>query len=332
MKLRNRAVWAMASLLVLLAGASGCRDRRPEPESPTSRSDGWTAPPAPSGSAVPAGSGAASSETSVLQSPPNPKLRQGDRVLFEGSSEFSKVQVVDEGGRRSLLFVRDNGEAVIESSQWLDKPDLLDVPYTRVMFVNYLYKPRQERCVIIGLGGGSMVRFLNRFFPEVQIDVVDIDPLVVRVAAEYFGVRSNAKTHIAVEDGFKFLAAQGDPYDTIYLDAFVKPAADTDAEGMPLRLKTKQFLVSLQKRLTPDGVVVVNLNDQPNLRDDISVIRESYPHFELFPVPNTGNYIAVGSMQEVGEERMRENGRAVDQRGSYGFTFEGMVKLRARPR
>ena len=332
MKLRNRAVWALASLLVLLAATSGCRDRRPEPESPTGRSDGWTAPPAPSGSAVPAGSGAVPSEASVLQAPPSPKLRQGDRVLFEGSSEFSKLQVVDEGGRRSLLFVRDNGEAVIESSQWLDKPDLLDVPYTRAMFVNYLYKPRQERCVIIGLGGGSMVRFLNRFFPEVQIDVVDIDPLVVRVAAEYFGVHSNAKTRIVVEDGFKFLATQGDPYDTIYLDAFVKPAADTDAEGMPLRMKTKQFLVSLQKRLTPDGVVVVNLNDQPNLRDDISVIRESYPHFELFPVPGTGNYIAVGSMQEVSEERMRENGRSVDQRGSYGFSFEGMVKLRARPR
>jgi spermidine synthase len=331
MKLRKSATRGWASLLLLVAGTSCCRDRRPEPGAPPQGPDGWGTPLGPASGVTATGAGTPTDQPSVAQPAPNPKLRQGDRLLFEGSSEYSRIQVTDEGGRRSLLFVRDNGQAVVESSLWLDKPDLLDIPYTRAMFVNYLYKPRQERCVIIGLGGGSMVRFLNRFFPEVQVDVVDIDPLVVRVAAEYFGVSAGPKAKIVVEDGFKFLATSTDTYDTIYLDAFVKPSSETDLEGMPLRLKTKQFLVSLQKRLASDGVVVVNLNDQPNLTDDISVIRESYPHFALFPVPRTGNYIAVGSMAAVSEERMRENGRAVDRRGNHGFSFEKMVALKARP-
>jgi spermidine synthase len=229
-----------------------------------------------------------------------------------------------------LSFVRDGNVDVVESSMLLDAPDLLPVAYTQVMFISYLFKPQQQRCSIIGLGGGSMVRFLNRYFPEVQVDAVEIDPTVVHVADEYFGVRAGPKASIFVEDGLAFLTKPGVPYDTIYIDAFVKPAPDTDLEGMPVRLKTKRFFQDTQKRLTPGGLVVINLNDQPNLKSDIEIIRESFPFFYLFPVPGTGNYVAVGSMSEVSDSQLRANGRTVDARGNHGFSFEAMARLKAR--
>ncbi len=316
------------SIALVLLGASGCQERTPVPGTPRSRDEQTVRASESAGKKAVADAEADAPQ--VAQAQPDPKHRRGDRVLFDRVSAFSHVRIVDQGNQRFLSFVRDPGQEVIESAINLDAPDLLAVAYTRAMFVSYLLKPQQQRCVIVGLGGGSMVRFLNRFFPEVQVDMVEIDPVVVQVAQDYFGVHAGPKAALFVEDGFAFLAKAGPLYDSIYIDAFVKPAADTDLEGMPLRLKTKQFLQGTQKRLTPGGVVVINLNDQPNLRTDIDLIRESFPFFYLFPVPGTGNYIAVGSTTAVSVGEMRANGHVVDLRGSHGFSFEAMSNFLVR--
>ena len=318
--------WLIAGACLPLL-ASACRERTPSVEAP-SRAE-LTATPRSSAPTPNASASTTSTAAPVFQAPPDPALSRGDRTLFEGKSDYSHMRVVDSADRRHLLFVRDGGEAVVESSLRLDAPDELEVPYTRAMFVSWLFKPRQQRVVLVGLGGGSMVRFSNRFFPEVQFDVVEIDPLVVRLAREFFGVREGARAHIQIEDGFKFFETTGEHYDAIYIDAFVKPAGDTDQEGMPLRLKTRDYLTGLRRRLTDGGVVVINLNDQPHLSRDVEIIRDAFPDTYLFPVPKTGNLIAVGATHKYGDSELRENGRMIDRRGAHGFSFEHLADLRS---
>src|SRR5262245_20296889 len=78
-------------------------------------------------------------------------------------SKFSHIKVRKDGNVRTLYFVRDSGEEVIESQLDLNKPHDLIVTYTRYMFLSYAFKPKQERVLIVGLGGGSMVHFMKHY-------------------------------------------------------------------------------------------------------------------------------------------------------------------------
>ncbi len=141
--------------------------------------------------------------------------------------------------------MRDNGQEVIETLVDINQPHRLMLEYTRYMFLSYALQPKQERVLIVGLGGGAMVHFLARYDPQVKVDVVEIDPAVVQVAQEYFGVRSQGNVNIITADAFKYLAESQVPYDVIYMDAFLKPSGDTDSTGVPLKLKQAQFYKSL---------------------------------------------------------------------------------------
>jgi spermidine synthase len=258
---------------------------------------------------------------------PAPQPSPGGGLVYEETSEYSHFKIYDRGSTRYLMFVRDNGHEVVESALELNDPDRLTIEYTQVMFASHLFRPEQERVLIIGLGGGSMVRFLRRFFPEVAVTAVEIDPSIARVAASYFGVVPGPNVNIAVEDGFDFVARDGEDYDVVYMDAFLKPGTTTDDEGAPLNMQTLDFLRDIQGRLLPGGLLVININVQDDTPQDIATLREAFPHVYLFE--GGGNLIAVASTDRalVSNETMAANGRRLDRRGhDYGFSFEEMVE------
>src|SRR5688572_6318244 len=123
----------------------------------------------------------------------------------EETSAFSRIRVRRYGDVRALTFVRDNGQEAVQSRLDLNAPHTLQSPYARGMFGSYLYQPNPRRALIVGLGGGAMVRFLTHYEPQVQIDAVEIDPAVVRIAGEYFGVRTGGNVRVHTADGVKFV-------------------------------------------------------------------------------------------------------------------------------
>jgi spermidine synthase len=108
------------------------------------------------------------------------------------------------------------------------------------------------RALLVGLGGGTLPRFLQRHFPEVEVDAVDIDPVVVEVAQKLFAVRETDHLHLYVDDGRAFIEKTQRPYDVIFLDAY-------NAKEIPYALATKEFLTSVRRALAPTGVVVANI-------------------------------------------------------------------------
>ena len=70
------------------------------------------------------------------------------------------------------------------------------------MMLGALYlAPQPHDILIIGLGGGTLPRTLERLLPRADIDVVEIDPAVVRVAQQYFAFQADAHVHVIVQDG-----------------------------------------------------------------------------------------------------------------------------------
>jgi spermidine synthase len=263
------------------------------------------------------------------QAQPPPRLSVRESVVFDGRSQYSHLQVIDAGSTRTLTFVHDDGHRIVESRYRVDAPDALDVAYTRVMFASYLFRREQERCLIVGLGGGSMVRFIRRFFPDVAIDVVEIDPLVVEVAARYFDVRPSERVRIITRDAHDFIEQTQQRYDVVYLDAFLAESDATDSTGVPLKLRTLEFLGKVRQHLRPEGLVVSNIHERPSTPGDIETLGTGFASSYVFPVPGTGNIIVVASTsaRRVNPAELESRGRELDERAHYGFTFEGVAKM-----
>ena len=252
-------------------------------------------------------------------------------VVHEVRSSFSHIQIRDHGSQRVLLFIGENGESTLETVVDLRQPHRLQHRYSHTMMAGLLYRPDTSACLLIGLGGGAIVRFLNHEFPEMGLDVVEIDPVVVALAREFFGTVPGPRTRIFTEDGFEYLRRTPDRYDMILLDAHLMPSEQTDASGLPLRLKTMAFLRSLHERLRPGGIVVFNLLEGPGTRADIESMRAAFAVVDVFRSASAGNVIVVGvpSGSRPGDGELRERARALDRRGERGFSFERLLDERS---
>jgi spermidine synthase len=198
----------------------------------------------------------------------------------------------------------------------------------RFLFTSYLFRPEQEDVLIVGLGGGGMIHFFRRTDPKVRIDAVEIDPLVVRLANKYFGVRTEGTVRIETADGLKFIAETDKKYDAIYMDAFLKPSVDTDDTGAPLSLRTRQFYQQMQTKLKAGGVVAFNLNPHPGLQDDIRTISQAFPQTYVFPLSGIGGAVVVGSTESnrLAPTELITRGRELDRRLRATVRFQEMAR------
>jgi len=221
-------------------------------------------------------------------------------VELQETSNYSRVKVTREPGtrHRTLWFVRDNGQEVIESSVDLERPDDLRIEYTRFMFLSYAFRPEPKRALIVGLGGGAMVHFLKAHDPGLKLDVVEIDPMIVGIADRFFDVRSGGNVDVRTADGLAYLKQAEAKYDVIYMDAFLRPSGGTDKTGVPLHLKTEAFYGQVKARLNPDGIVVFNLNPHPAIQQDIRNIRRSFRNAYAFRLEGYPGFIVVASTAE----------------------------------
>jgi hypothetical protein len=155
---------------------------------------------------------------------------------------------------------------------------------------------------------------------EAEIDTVEIDPVVRDLALEYFLYRESERVRTVIADGRVFLAQPGPAYDLIVLDAF-------NSTGVPFHLTTREFFVTLRRRLSPDGILAANFVGQPmgedgrllgDLQDDpapvrAGVRRESAHHGRTAAVPNLIVYATVSAdPQELDGVASAANWRSVE--------------------
>ncbi|MBL8039569.1 MAG: fused MFS/spermidine synthase, partial [Nitrospira sp.] len=109
------------------------------------------------------------------------------------------------------------------------------------------------------------------------------DPVVVRMAEEYFAYRPPANHHVYVKDGRAFLNATDQAYDLIWIDAFAR-------DMIPFHLTTAEFYALVRARLNPDGIVAVNLassgkeGDLARASAVVQTMKQAFPVLESFAV------------------------------------------------
>jgi len=175
------------------------------------------------------------------------------RQIHSERSLYRNIMVTDEDGLRCLTF-RRLGSGDRQTCYRLKDPKELVFPYARMMIGSLYLNPDPARILIIGLGGGTLPMTLRDLLPDAQINVVEIDPAVVKVARTYFNFKDDTKMTVSVEDGRVFVKRQmktDAKYDLIMLDAF-------EDDYIPEHMLTKEFLTEVKSLLTPDGVFAAN--------------------------------------------------------------------------
>jgi len=165
------------------------------------------------------------------------------------------VYVYQEGPNRVLRFApRGARQSVARPGH----PEHLELLYTQGAVAALAAVEDPRRVLVVGLGGGSLPRFILHYFPSARVDAVDIDPVVVEAAQKWFELprppapeAERLRVHVA--DGRAFLEGAGAArWDVIILDAYGNASP-------PPALTTAEFLGAVRDHLAPGGVAVANV-------------------------------------------------------------------------
>ena len=223
--------------------------------------------------------------------------RAGETVLYEKASPYNNIIVSeDSDGARILRFERGGARQTIARP---GHPEFLGFAYTKVAFAGLALTEEPKRMMIVGVGGGTMPMFLRKYYPDVVIDAVDIDPDVVHVAKEYFGLREDARLKAHVGDGRAFVENTREPYDIIFLDAF-------GSRNVPPHLTTVEFMRAVRKAVKPTGVVVWNIwgrEANPLYDPMVRTYQDVFDEVYLLDVSGTTNKILFGLPRRQALER-----------------------------
>jgi spermidine synthase len=260
-------------------------------------------------------------------------MASGAVVVHRARGRFGDVFVVDERGRRHLRFGSASGsdQSVVD----LRAPELLMSVYHHAIVVGAVLAEPIERILLIGLGGGGFARFALRFFPEARIEAIEIDPLVARLARRYFGVRSDPRLSIEVDDAVRVLsrtAAGEDRYELIVLDAYC-------GAEIPAPLARREFLEQVRRSLSRRGIAVANVGLPDTRAEDALLARiASVFRARCFEVRNErdDNRVAIASRGKLpGARELLARIEKVDASGRFPFPLAPIARTRRpcpRPR
>jgi spermidine synthase len=165
---------------------------------------------------------------------------------------YDKPFLVEDGKRRVMCFTIDGS---VQSEMRIDDPDALVNDYTRKMMAFLLFCPEPRRILMIGLGGGSLVKFCSRHLPSTHVTVVEIDADVIALRSHFRIPPDGTDLRVIHGDGARYVAGlvdSGDFPDVLLVDAY-------DRDGISRSIAEPEFIEHSRRILGDGGVFVMNL-------------------------------------------------------------------------
>lgn len=207
---------------------------------------------------------------------------------------------------RPVLSLRTDSLA-IQSGMFLDKDDELVFRYSKYYRMADFFNPNIKDALVIGGAAYSYPKDFLKKHKDANIDVVEIDPGMTKVAKKYFNLPDDERLKIYHEDGRVFLNKNKKEYGAIYVDAFNSQAS------VPYQLTTMEAVQRIYDSLTDDGVAMVNVisaidgRDGKFFRAEYATYKKIFPQVLVFQVYQTDpskhqNLIMVATKSEWKKE------------------------------
>ena len=231
-------------------------------------------------------------------------LKNTPGQIYETESSYNYIQVLEQDGYRMLRL--NEGQGI--HSVW--HPTVLDYegPWEQFLAAPF-FNPAPyelgnvESMAIIGLAGGTVARQATAVYGPIPIDGFEIDPKIIKVGQEYFGMTEPNLNAIA-QDGRWGLEHSQRRYSVVAVDAYRPPY-------IPWHLTTREFFQIVHDHLTEDGVMVINVGRSPTDRRLIDglvgTIGTVFPSIYVMDVSYSFNSIVYATVQPTKIENLYAN-------------------------
>lgn len=224
--------------------------------------------------------------------------------IYEKESSYNYIQVLETDGYHLLRL--NDGQGVHS----VYHPTTLNYygPWEQVLVAPFFNTAphtldQVESLAIVGLAAGTTARQASAVYPNIPIDGFEIDPTIIDVGKEYFGMDLPNLNAIAV-DGRWGLEHSVKRYSIISVDAYRPPY-------IPAHLTTVEFFEICKQHLTDDGVLVINVGRSPKDRSLINALGTTigtiFPSVHVMDLPNSFNSILFATVQPTRPENLAAN-------------------------
>ena len=244
--------------------------------------------------------------------------REGELRAQLLDESYPKPFVIDDGKSRFLYF----NVRLMQSEMSLKAPNDLAIRYTQKMMAFLLFQPHPKRIVLIGLGGGSLIKFCYQRMPGTQLTAVELDPAVIAFRDTFLMPPDDERLQVLEADGAEFLENTEKGIDALLVDAF-------DKTGFAPSLANREFFDNAYAKLSGNGVLVINLAGEKETY--AGLIGEAMHVFDdqviVISVPDDGNHILYAFKERHFEPRWRWlHNYAKELRAKFGLDFPAFVE------
>jgi len=248
--------------------------------------------------------------------------REGELRAQLLDESYPKPFVVDDGKQRFLYF----NVRLMQSAMSLKAPNELELRYTQKMMAFLLFHPRPKRIELIGLGGGSLIKFCYHRMPGTQLTAIELDPDVIALRDTFLLPEDGPRLQVLNVDGAEYLEQTEKGIDVLLVDAF-------DKTGFAPSLANGEFFENAFGKLAGNGVLVINLAGEKDTY--AGLIGEAMHVFDdqviVISVPEDGNHILYAFKERYFEPRWRWlHNYAKELRAKFGLDFPAFVQKMER--
>lgn len=239
-------------------------------------------------------------------------FRVAKHLMKAFASDSVDVSEVD--GVRSLHL----GSVTIQSAMRIRDPFALELAYTRGMMCFLLFNANIKNVLAIGLGGGSLPKYIYAYCPEIFTRVIEINPRIIQIARSQFEVPDNDERLEVLEgDGLQYLAEHTGTADVLLIDAF-------DSNGIPPDFCSQDFFDQCATALSSEGVLAINLWGSDKKFDIyLQRIEQSFAgNVLILPTGKPGNIAVFGFKREPADLRiasLRERAKMLEKTHKIEF-------------
>ncbi len=209
---------------------------------------------------------------------------------------YNKPFVIEQSDFRGLYFSRD----FTQSGMRLSDSTALEFAYTRKMMSFLLFVHEPQCILMLGLGGGSLVKFCHRHLPRVCITAVEIDPNVLAFRDQFLLPPDDVRLKVLQGDAAEYVRNCEAKCDVIMLDAFGR-------DGASPSVLSRGFYLDVRAALTANGVMVANMIGPKAERtahlDTIANVFNG--NIVALPIKSDGNYLVFAFRDSSFEPRWR---------------------------
>ena len=227
-----------------------------------------------------------------------------ENVLHEVTTKHGQYRVVDTtySGRPARVLYSGDYSAAQSGVAFDDNTDLL-FDYNQ-RFMELVAGMEPARLLIIGGGTFTLPKAVMDDYPDMHIDIVEIDSELLTIARDYFEFKPTDQVQVHIGDGREYIDTTNKKYDLIIVDAF------SHAE-VPRVFQTIEAAKSFARCLTPGGVLAINViaayygRRSALLRRLVAATQTQVSHISIFQAGNgtsawiPQNYLLVGQQSDA---------------------------------